>query len=69
MDSAASIARAASYRIKAVTLDGQVINPGGSITGGTPHRRAGVFTRAMDIERLTAEINEKVSEAEKFASD
>lgn len=69
MDSAASIARAASYRIKAVTLDGQVINPGGSITGGTPHRRAGVFTRAMDIERLTAEINEKISEAEKFASD
>ncbi|MBP5230773.1 MAG: chromosome segregation protein SMC [Clostridia bacterium] len=56
MDHAQAIASASGYRVKIVTLDGQVIHPGGSFTGGSAGKKVGVFTRAMDIERLSADI-------------
>ena len=62
MDSATSAAAAGGYKVKVVTLDGQVVNPGGSITGGSAHKKTGLFTRAMDIDRLSAEINSKNEE-------
>lgn len=55
---ALAIARAAGYRLKIVTLDGQVISPGGSITGGSAAKRVGVFSRSADIESLSAQIKE-----------
>ncbi len=58
MDAALAIARAAGYRLKIVTLDGQVISPGGSITGGSAAKRVGVFSRSADIESLSAQIKE-----------
>lgn len=58
IDNATKIASATGYKVKIVTLDGQVIHPGGSFTGGAAAKKVGVFTRAMDIERLTAEIRE-----------
>ncbi len=64
MDSATSVAAACGYKVKAVTLDGQVVNPGGSITGGSTHKKAGLFTRAMDIDRLTGEISGKQKEVD-----
>ena len=66
MDSATSAASACGYKVKVVTLDGQVVNPGGSITGGSAHKKAGLFTRAMDIDRLTADIKTKRTETEKL---
>ncbi len=59
MDSATAVAAACGYKVKAVTLDGQTVNPGGSITGGSAHKKTGLFTRAMDIDRLSAEIDGK----------
>lgn len=58
IDNATAIAAATGYKVKIVTLDGQVIHPGGSFTGGASAKKVGVFTRAMDIERLTGEIRE-----------
>ena len=58
IDHAAAIAAASGYKVKIVTLDGQVIHPGGSFTGGASAKKVGVFTRAMDIERLSGEIRE-----------
>lgn len=58
MDSAQKIAAASKFKLKIVTLDGQVIHPGGSFTGGSVAKKVGVFTRAMDIERLSGEIRE-----------
>ena len=58
MDHAQAIASAGGYRLKVVTLDGQVIHPGGSFTGGSTGKKVGVFTRAMDIERLSADIRQ-----------
>ena len=69
MDSATTVAAACGYKIKAVTLDGQVVNPGGSITGGSAHKKAGLFTRAMDIDRLSAEIENHKNTAAKVENE
>lgn len=59
MDSASAIARESGFRIKVVTLDGQVINPGGSYTGGSEIKKTGIMTRTLDIERLSALIRDE----------
>ncbi|WP_455582994.1 chromosome segregation protein SMC [Dysosmobacter sp.] len=48
------IAMARKYRsaFRIVTLDGQVINRGGSMTGGSTSRSAGVLSRAAELNRL-----------------
>ncbi len=48
------IAMARKYRngFRIVTLDGQVINRGGSMTGGSTSRSAGVLSRAAELEKL-----------------
>lgn len=52
LDSATNIAKRFSYRFKVVTLDGQVINAGGSFTGGSLARSTGVLSRASEIKKL-----------------
>lgn len=59
IDSAAVIAKRCGYRLRVVTLDGQVIHQGGSFTGGSAAKRVGILTRSVDIERLTGMIKEK----------
>ncbi|MBE6677886.1 MAG: chromosome segregation protein SMC [Ruminococcaceae bacterium] len=62
IDSAAVIARACGYRLRIVTLDGQVIHQGGSFTGGSSAKRVGILTRSIDIERLGNIIASKEKE-------
>ena len=65
IDSAATIAKKYGYRVKVVTLDGQVINPGGSLTGGSLSKHIGILSRASDIKRYEEEIaklNKKVED-------
>ena len=57
IDSATLIAKKYGYKFRIVTLDGQVINAGGSFTGGSTAKSSGVLTRKNDIEKLTAEKN------------
>ena len=52
LDSAVVIAKQYQYRYKVVTLDGQIVNPGGSLTGGSQGKNAGLLTRTAEIERL-----------------
>ena len=59
MDSAINIAKRYSYRFKIVTLDGQVINAGGSMTGGSRTQNAGILSRGTQIEELKKEVAEK----------
>ena len=61
IDCAANIAKKFGYRIKVVTLDGQVINPGGSLTGGSLIKNAGLLSRASDIEKIEKDV-EKLSQ-------
>ncbi len=68
IDSALSIAKKYGYRVKIVTLDGQVVNPGGSLTGGSLTKNAGLLSRGSDIKALDAEaekLDGKVKETEK----
>lgn len=55
LNSAVSIAKKYSYRFKVVTLDGQVINAGGSLTGGSLNKRTGLLSRASEIEKYRKE--------------
>lgn len=58
IDSATIIAKKYGYKFRIVTLDGQVINAGGSFTGGSAQKSAGIFTRKNEIEKLENEINQ-----------
>ena len=52
INEASRAARDNGYHNKVVTLDGQVINAGGSFTGGSVQRSAGLFTRKQELEEL-----------------
>jgi chromosome segregation protein len=56
LDHATVMAKATGYRVRIVTLDGQLINAGGSFTGGSVKHDSGILTRASEIERLESEI-------------
>lgn len=56
IDCATIIAKKYGYRFRIVTLDGQVINAGGSFTGGSAQKSAGVITRRNEIETLDSTI-------------
>ena len=55
IDAAIHIAKKYGYRFKIVTLDGQVVNAGGSLTGGSLTRSAGILGRSSETLRLTKE--------------
>ena len=55
MDAGIAMANKFSHRFKIVTLDGQVLNAGGSMTGGSVNKDAGILSRANELEKLTAE--------------
>ena len=55
MDAAISMANKYHNRFRIVTLDGQVMNPGGSMTGGSVNKEAGILSRANELEKLTAQ--------------
>ena len=56
IDSATTIAKKTGYKLKIVSLDGQVVNPGGSLTGGSLSKQAGLLSRAGEIEKLNSEV-------------
>ncbi|MBQ6830741.1 MAG: chromosome segregation protein SMC [Clostridia bacterium] len=64
LDYAVAIARKYDYRFRVVTLDGQVVNAGGSLTGGSHVKGAGLLSRRSEIERLTAEKETLTAKAE-----
>ena len=55
MDAAINMSQKYRNRFKIVTLDGQVMNPGGSMTGGSVNKDAGILSRANELEKLTAQ--------------
>ena len=64
LNSATSIAKKYSYRFKIVTLDGQVVNAGGSLTGGSLNRNTGLLSRASEIEQLKKATNNLIKKSE-----
>lgn len=62
MDSAVQIAKKYNYRFRIVTLDGQVINAGGSMTGGSRTQNAGILSRANEMDALKSDAAKKEKE-------
>ena len=57
MDEAVEIARNFSYSFKIVTMDGDVVNAGGSITGGsTSSKGSNLISRRREVEELKDEL-------------
>ena len=65
---ASAVARSLGYRNRIVTLDGQVVNAGGSFTGGSTARSVGVFSRKQELDELRSRLTKleaRRAEAEK----
>ncbi len=72
IDSAIRISRRYGNRFRIVTLDGQVINAGGSMTGGSASKSAGIISRANEQKRLKENerlLTEDLKAAEKSSAD
>ena len=55
IDAAIAMSKQYGNRFKIVSLDGQVVNAGGSMTGGSVNKEAGILSRANELEKLTAQ--------------
>jgi len=55
LGNAIAIAKKYGYRFRIVTLDGQLVNAGGSLTGGSSVKSAGILSRRHEIEELQAQ--------------
>ena len=72
LDCGIAMARRHQNRFRIVTLDGQVINRGGSMTGGSVSRSAGILSRANELKELSAKrgaLTERVIASEKAADE
>lgn len=58
IDCANVIAKKYGYRFRIVTLDGQVINSGGSYTGGSVSRMSGILTRRNEIDTISKRLEQ-----------
>lgn len=58
IDAAIAIGRACGNRYRVVTLDGQVINAGGSLTGGSSGKSGSILSRKNEIESLEREAKQ-----------
>ena len=68
LSDAIRMSRNAGNRLRIVTLDGQLINAGGSMTGGSAARGTGILSRANELEKLKKQ-REKIAKAEESCRD
>ncbi len=75
LDNATEMAKKTKYRVKVVTLDGQVIHAGGSFAGGSHKQKAGILSRSGEIaalgeklEKIGAELQEIATAREELAA-
>ena len=66
IDTATLIAKKYGYKFRIVTLDGQVINAGGSFTGGSAQKSGGMISRKNEIDTLDSEIEELTEQRDKL---
>ncbi len=69
LDAAIAIAKKYNYKFKIVTLDGQVVNAGGSMTGGAKLQNAGILSRGNELEKLKASLSESKENLEILLKD
>ena len=69
IDAAGQIAKRFGYRFRIVTLDGQVVNAGGSFTGGSAARSAGIITRTHELDELGKKLKELEQQQETLRAE
>lgn len=70
MDSAIKLAKANSYSFRIVTLEGDVINPSGAISGGSvAQKTVNILGRSREIEELKTKLEELNSEIKKLEKE
>ena len=57
IDHALALARKKHYTLRIVTLDGEQLNPGGSLSGGAYKNNSSLLSRRREIEELTKEVD------------
>ncbi len=68
IDTATVIGRKYGYKFRIVTLDGQLVNAGGSFTGGSKAAKTGIISRKQELDALYSEIS-KLREGAKSKSE
>jgi len=66
IDQAVEVSKAAHKRIKVVTLDGEIVRPGGAMTGGSYNQDNNLLGRDREIEELKSEVEELKSEVKEI---
>lgn len=61
IDEGIKFAKETNHKYKIVTLDGEILNPGGSLTGGSFRTNGNILSR----KRLISEYSEKIQEVKK----
>ncbi|MBQ2840418.1 MAG: chromosome segregation protein SMC [Oscillospiraceae bacterium] len=56
INSASAVAKKYGYSFRIVTLDGQIINTGGTYTGGSVNKTSGILTRTNEIKKLEGDL-------------
>jgi len=72
LEGASQIARLCGFRYRVVTLDGDIVNAGGSLTGGATKQQSSLFTRKAELETLTNKLSQmeaSIVQAEKAVSE
>ena len=69
INTATVIAKKYGYKFRIVTLDGQVINAGGSFTGGSAQKSGGMITRKNELDTLASEITDLENKRDELRSN
>lgn len=69
IDNAIALSRKFGYRFKTVTLDGDVLNAGGSMSGGSVNKQSGFLSRATEIKELTTGISALARDMKKLSEE
>ncbi len=64
LDHATALAGKTGHKYRIVTLDGQVVNVGGSLTGGSAGRSSGLLSRGLELEKVADELKKAEANAE-----
>ncbi|MBR0360300.1 MAG: chromosome segregation protein SMC [Clostridia bacterium] len=69
IDNAIAMSKKFGYKFKVVTLDGDMLNTGGSISGGSVNKQSGFLSRASEIKTLTTDISALMREIKKLEDE
>ena len=69
IDNALALARKYNYSLIIVTLEGELLNRGGSLTGGAFKNKSNLLSRRREIEELENSLKELTQKQEAYAKD